>query len=65
MSALDYLPDDLGANDDYGDDEVTCNRCGADNLEWVHTGVRWRLMESNGKWHNCGVAGADEFEVIK
>lgn len=57
---LDLIPDDY----DYG--EITCNRCGAEGLGWVHTGVRWRLMDEAGKFHTCGpVASADDFEVVE
>jgi len=43
-----------------------CNRCGKRNLDWHHTGVRWRLMEQDGKLHDClsKPASPDEFEVL-
>lgn len=39
-------PDD----DDKG---ITCRRCGATGLEWINTGVRYRLMDDAGKFHVC------------
>ena len=63
MAAEDYF-DDYG----YEEDEfevVSCNRCGATNLEWRDTGVRWRLLNSDGKFHICNTAAsADDFEVV-
>ena len=58
----DYL--DRG-DEDYDGSDVTCDRCGAENLEWIHTGVRWRLLNSDGRFHVCNTAAsADEFEDI-
>jgi len=60
----DYFDEyDYDGPDD--DQNVTCNRCGAEHLEWVDTGVRWRLLDSDGKFHVCNTtASADEFEDI-
>lgn len=44
-------------------DDVTCNRCGAQGLSWVDTGVRWRLADSKG-FHVCKLAGVDDFEDV-
>ncbi len=44
--------------------EITCDKCGADGLEWIHTGVRWRLFDDDGKPHKCR-PDADEFGVVK
>lgn len=43
--------------------DVTCNRCGEEHLDWVHTGERWRLLNSNGTFHTCQ-ASADDFEDL-
>lgn len=60
---------DLGDEDyDYvPSDEVICKYCGAGGNEWIHTGVRWRLMGADGKWHECRKEkpSADDFEVLK
>lgn len=49
----------------YEGNDVTCNRCGAEHLDWVDTGVRWRLLNSDGTFHVCNTAAsADEFEVV-
>lgn len=64
MAAEDYF-DDYGCEEDEYGDNVTCNRCGAINLEWHDTGTRWRLLNSNGTFHVCDtVASADDFEDI-
>ena len=31
----------------------TCKFCGATDLDWVHTGVRWRLYNAAGEIHVC------------
>ena len=63
MAAEDYF-DSYGYTEEQGDD-VTCNRCGAINLEWHDTGVRWRLLHGDGTFHVCStVASADDFEDI-
>lgn len=47
------------------EDAVTCARCGAEHLEWHHTGTRWHLLNSDGKLHVCDTAAsADDFEDI-
>lgn len=63
----DYFDEYEYDYDERDDDpeSVTCNRCGAENLEWYHTGTRWRLLNSDGKFHVCNTApSADEFEVV-
>lgn len=64
-----------GYLDDYGDDEWpagpryspygNCRRCGAP-IEFVHTGVRWRLYERGAaRLHTCATAAdPSEFEVL-
>ena len=55
----------IGDEDDEYGANVTCNRCGAINLDWHDTGVRWRLLNPNGTFHVCNTAAsADEFEDI-
>lgn len=34
-------------------DKNRCAFCGDDTVEWIHTGVRWRLFDDNGKQHVC------------
>lgn len=56
MSRYGYLlPGHHDAEDepDDNDEGVTCRRCGATGLEWINTGVRWRLMDDAGKFHVC------------
>lgn len=70
MSRYGYLlPDHQDAEDREQDDEPrgnTCNRCKATGLDWIHTGVRWRLQEANGKLHVCrAVDASDDFGVVK
>ncbi len=49
---------------DDDDKSVTCRRCGASGLEWINTGVRYRLMDDAGKFHQCQTkAPASDFEV--
>lgn len=57
--------------EDYGYDytprgPVVCKYCDASDVEWLHTGVRWRLIDSStGRPHNCPrIASVDDFEVI-
>lgn len=46
-------------------DSITCAHCGARGLRWSHTGVRWRLLGADNKFHVCNTAAsADEFEDI-
>lgn len=54
---------------DEGDEEpteLTCNRCGeSEGLSWLHTGVRWRLMGENGRFHVCKqIDAADDFDAV-
>lgn len=45
---------------------VTCARCGEEGLEWFDTGVRWRLVDADGKFHICKNDNAvDDFEVLE
>jgi hypothetical protein len=46
-------------------DNIVCEHCGATGLEWHDTGVRWRLLGADSKFHVCNTAAsADEFEVV-
>lgn len=68
MSHYGYLLPNFGdgADDEDQPSGNTCKRCNATDLEWIHTGVRWRLMGPNGKWHECKqIDAADDFEVVK
>lgn len=55
--------DDMGVAEP-PEDGVRCKFCGATGLEWVDTGMRWRLVDEAGKFHECrtNVAGAEDFE---
>lgn len=65
MAAEDYFDDYGCEEDEYQGNDVTCQHCGAEHLDWVHTGVRWRLLNSDGKLHVCNTAASiDEFEDI-
>lgn len=59
---------DLFDKDVYSDDDgytVRCKRCGEEGLEWIHSGVRWRLIDGDGKPHVCKNDNAiDDFEVL-
>ena len=60
----DYSGYERDEEDGHGND-VTCARCGAEHLDWHHTGVRWRLLNPNGTFHVCNTAAsADDFEVV-
>ena len=63
MSVEDYYPVGDGPPDDeHPEGGVRCKRCGADGLEWLDTGMRWRLIDENAKPHECGrVASAEDF----
>ena len=39
--------------DDEGPYEVTCNRCGAEHLEWGSSRGKWVLLEPDGELHKC------------
>lgn len=62
MPAEDYMPEI--DNDEGAPGEVTCRYCGAESLEWVHTGVRWRLVGDGGHFHVCPDRVADDFEAL-
>jgi hypothetical protein len=65
---------DLGRNvfDDRDDDgsprsaNPYCRYCECRDVEWIHTGVRWRLYNVGGLLpHRCvRVASVDDFEVL-
>jgi hypothetical protein len=42
--------------------EVKCKYCGAFPLTWLHTGVRWRLTDERGRFHECVTFSKDDFE---
>ena len=66
-----------GADDGWDDTEpreITCKRCGADELHWEEGRTRpgnrkcWVLMESNGTVHCCPEAAPatpDDFPLIE
>jgi len=60
MAAEDYIPD----YDPDDEDQLPpqCNRCGAEDLEWVHTGKGWRLADDKGL-HYCKSA-PDDFDDL-
>lgn len=65
MSVLsdDQLP--FGEDDDDEEESATCKHCGETGLEWIHTGVRWRLIDAAGKFHVCKNDHViDDFEVL-
>lgn len=63
MTKYDDDADRFGDDDEDGTN-VECNRCGKRGLDWVFTGVRWRLMEGM-KFHACSPAATpDDFEVL-
>lgn len=46
--------------------EAVCKHCGAEGLEWVNTGMRFRLVDANGKFHECrntATATAEDFDA--
>lgn len=53
-----------GAGEQFNDDEVTCERCGAGPFTWLHTGVRWRLVDERARFHQCAdkPATTDDFD---
>ena len=66
MAAEDWIPGDPCDDEQDNDEGVTCRRCGATGLEWINTGVRYRLMDDTGKFHQCqSKARADDFAVIE
>lgn len=68
---MSFDPPDWPADADegYAPQEATCNRCGAEGLEWVDIGghkARWRLY-AGSRPHVCkqvNPATADDFEAI-
>jgi len=47
---------------------ATCKFCGAEDLEWVHTGVRWVLVTETGRRHQCKAlrrpTADEDFDVV-
>lgn len=60
----------IGLDDDPADissDNVACKRCGEDGLTWLHTGLRWRLIGENARFHERTKADtkvSDDFEAL-
>ena len=68
-SFLDKLFDDprsIGFGDtDSGGRNTECKRCGKAGLTWEDDNGKWRLLERNGKIHDCHKAvSSDEFEKL-
>ena len=67
MSRLDSMFDTLG-DEEYFDRLPTttrCARCGATGLVWIDGGNGFKLVEDNGKRHECHRASPADFEVIE
>jgi hypothetical protein len=74
MAAEDWVTFDDWDEEGYFElDDVTCNRCGKEGLEWdwehnrSDDGVykkRWFLRDDDGEPHQCPPASADEFEIV-
>jgi hypothetical protein len=45
--------DDIWADGDDIEQEVTCDRCGAVGLHWWDLPEGWRLFDDNNKLHVC------------
>lgn len=61
MAAEDWIPDGEAPDGV----PTTCKRCGASNLDWVHTGERWRLVDGRGRFHVCKqYDAADDFGTL-
>lgn len=41
---------------------VRCKRCGQGPFTWLHTGVRWRLVDDNNRFHECLGITPDDFD---
>lgn len=52
-----------GAGEAYNDDEVMCERCGQGPFTWLHTGIRWRLVDEKSKFHECHAVSKDDFDA--
>ena len=61
------VPDAFDMSDAEDEDrggETRCRRCGLLRT-WCHTGVRWALLDGQGRLHQCGsVPSADDFEDV-
>lgn len=64
--------DDSYAYDNGADDDGSprsfrpyCKYCRSEEVEWVHSGVRWRLYDADAMTlHSCGrTASVDDFDV--
>lgn len=69
MSDLDDMWDRLfDEHEADGETEITCKRCGAQDLHWEEARgerneKRWVLMEANDTIHCCPRVGADDFDL--
>lgn len=62
FDSYDYDPSD---SEDHGVRSATCRFCGARDLGWHNTGVRWRLLGWDGRLHDCkSTPSADDFEDL-
>lgn len=70
MAAEDYFDfDAYWERDDAPEDDprtpVVCRYCGSADVEWIHTGVRWRLFDNEArKPHCCDRRDDNDFEVL-
>ena len=64
MSTYDYEPDPRDYDFDDGEAKtVRCNKCRVGGFTWHDTGVRWALMDENGKLHSCKASAATDFDT--
>lgn len=67
MSRFPYDAPDRDERDEEGstrDGYVTCNRCSQGPFTWLHTGVRWRLVDDRNRFHECTGVKPDDFEDL-
>lgn len=62
MAAEDYFGDSDPAEIPVG--YVTCNRCGQGPFTWLHTGIRWRLVDDNNRFHVCSGVKPNDFDAL-
>lgn len=65
MTAFPFSEPDREPEDDaipvgYG----TCRECKQGPFTWLHTGIRWRLVDDRNRFHVCTGVKPDDFDAL-